>query len=480
MSISALFFNFSKRKNSLKVPVDNTGTVFDVTLKQPCSYQEPVLTLSNSGFSYNYAKFEGAYYFVSDKVSLRAGLWEIHLKKDVLATWRSAILAQSAYVLYDTDPNTEVSDTRLSVDTVPTYVTNSNKFTTLSTSTEYTAIVGVIGSSKNGSNSSGLYALSINQVNSLLRNMFSFYIGSDGLPDMDFSSVTDTKETLQEMGDFIARAARQFMCSSDGVGSNLKSVRLTPVPLSSLDGTVKRIYLGLYDTGIDGLMIDMDPFVDGCTINIPWQASDWRRNSPYHEFYLNIPFLGTINISPSSIAGLTKLDLYMYVDVSDGTATIVIYKDFANDNILGIYTTNIGGEYLIGSTGITPARGIMAITGAAASVAATAFTGSAIPATAIPAIMNNITPQSTAVGGSGGLSAIQLLRRPVTLTSVFHDTNIVPTSVSSVMGTPAMAAKTIGSLTGYCQTAGFSLDAAAPDGDRVEVNSLMNSGVFIE
>lgn len=481
MSISALFFNFSKRNNSLKVPVDSTGTTFSVNLKQPCSYEEPVLTLSNSGFSYNYAKFEGNYYFVSDVVSLRADLWEVHMKKDVLASYRAAILSQSAFILYDTASNTELSDTRLSINTTPSYSTNQQVFTTLSTATEYTAIVGVVGSSKNGTNSSGLYALSMNQVHALLANMFSFYVGPDGLPDLDFSSAAQMKDSLEEIGDFLVRAARQFICSSGGVGNNIKSVRLTPVPLSAIDGTVKRIYLGLYDTGVDGLLIDMDPIVDGCTISIPWQATDWRRNAPYHEFYLTIPFLGTINISPSSLIGCSSLSLYMYVDISDGTATIIVYKDFASDNILGVYTTNIGGEYLIGATGINPARGVMALTGAAAGVAAAAGMASALPAAAaIPAIMNNITPQSTSVGGSGGLSAIQLLRRPVTLTSVYHGTNVTPSSVSPVMGTPSMAVKTIGSLTGYVQTSGFSLNAAGSDKDRTEVNSLMDSGVFIE
>ena len=480
MSISALFFNFSKRKNSLKVPVDNTGTTFNVVLKQPCSYQEPVLTLSNSGFSYNYAKFEGSYYFVSDIVSLRAGLWEVHLKKDVLATWRTEILSTSAFILYDETANSELTDTRLSIDTGPTYQTNSEKFTTLGTASQYTAIVGITGTSMSGTNTTGLYAMSLSTLSSLLANMYTWY-SNTGLPDIQWSSILDTPEVLSQIGDFIVDATRQLITSSGGVAENIKSCTLIPVPLSSLQGTSQRIYLGLYDSGVDALKIDMDPFVDTCTIQIPWQANDWRRNSPYHEFYLTIPFIGTINISPSVIMGRTQLVLYMYVDVSDGTATIVIYKNFSTDDILGVYTASLGGNYLVGSSGVTAARGLTAIAGTGASIITATAAGSAIPlAGAIPAIMNNITPQSTAIGSCGGLSSIDLLRLPVTLTSVFHDTNIIPSSVNAVMGTPTMAVKTISALTGYVQTSNFSLEAACPDEDRNIVNNFMDSGVFIE
>ena len=478
--MEALFFNFSKRRNSTKVPEDSSGTSFELYLKQDTSLRNPTFVISADTFGFNYCKFNGAYYFVTDVISHKNNLWYVVCEIDDLATLRSEILASSAYVLYDTAANTELTDSRLSINTTPTYLTNQTKFTTLGNAQEYTAVVGVTGANKAGtSGSTGLFAMSLPTLRSLLRNMYQWYV-STGIPDPDWSWITDAKDALQELGDFFTVASRQFVTSND-VGGNIRSCTLIPVPLSSLQGTVYPIYLGTYETGISALLIDMDPFVDTCSIAIPWQATDWRRNAPYHEFYLNIPFMGTIQLSPSSLIGLTTLYLYMYVDVSDGSATIIIYKDFNARHVLGVYTANLGGNYLVGTSGVSTPRGLMAIAGAGASVITATAAMSAAPLMGvIPSIMNNVTPQSTALGGSGGLASIDLLRTEITLTSVFHNTNITPSSVSSVIGTPTMAIKTLSNVSGYVQTAGFSLQADAEAPALEAVNSFMNGGAFIE
>lgn len=479
--MEALFFNFSKKRNSTAVPEDSSGTSMYLYLKQDTSLRQPTFVISANLFGYNYCKFGGRYYFVTDVISHKNDLWYVNCEIDDLATLRSQILASNAYVLYDTAPNTELTDSRLSIETTPTYSTNTALFTTLSTVTEYTAIVGITGANKDGTRgSTGLYAMSIATLNSLLRNMYQWFIGA-GVPDPDWSWVTDPKEALEELGDFLTIAARQFF-TSNNVGSHIRSCTLIPVPLSSLDGIGgQRIYLGTYDTGIDALLVDMTPFIDTCEIAVPWQASDWRRNSPYHEFYLTIPFIGTIQLSPSSLIGVSKLYLWMYVDVSDGSATLLIYKDFNAKYMLGVYTASLGGNYLVGSSGVSATRGAMAILGAGASVIAATAAQSAAPLMGvIPSIMNNVTPQSTALGGSGGLVSIDLLRSYVTLTSVFHDTVVAPSSVAATIGTPSMAVKRIGTLSGYVQTSNFSLQADAEAPALEAVNNALNGGVFIE
>ena len=125
MAYTALFFNFSKRRNSTKVPVDSTGTSFDVVLKSPTSFEAPTLRISAASWAYNYAKFDGAYFFIDNVVAVRNDLYEITLSKDVLATYRSQILNTSAYVMYDNIGDSEIVDNRLAIKTSRTLSQNS-------------------------------------------------------------------------------------------------------------------------------------------------------------------------------------------------------------------------------------------------------------------------------------------------------------------------------------------------------------------
>ena len=117
MALTATFYSFSKRQNSTKVPAGIAGTSFNVVLKNPTSMNAPVFTLNADTFNFNYCSFNGAYYFVTDVVSVRNDIWEIHCTKDVLATYRTQILASPAYVLYDSVGNSEIVDNRLAIKT---------------------------------------------------------------------------------------------------------------------------------------------------------------------------------------------------------------------------------------------------------------------------------------------------------------------------------------------------------------------------
>ena len=68
----------------------------------------------------------------------------------------------------------------------------------------------------------------------------------------------------------------------------------------------------------------------------------------------------------------------------------------------------------------------------------------------------------------------------VTITSVFHDTNVAPDSVAARIGTPSMAVKTIGTLSGFIQTRAASVNASCYDDVRAEINTLMDGGFFYE
>ena len=494
MGITALFFNFSKRKNSTKVPLDTDGTSFDVYLKQPCSFQEPVLTLNNSGFSYNYAKFEGSYYFVSDVVSLRTDLWEVHLTKDVLATWKSGILATSAYVLYDTVGNSDIIDSRLAVDATPSVSSNTASFPGIDSSIGRFILTAV------GKDSCASWAIPYRMnpasiVNSVYVNNTLNTIDEPALPWSDTS--TDTLTALQALGDlvdkiytwFVAfqkKAWTQQLSSGDAMDA-IRSCIWLPFDFSVDASDTAVIYLGNYDTGYAGTKLGgpNNPAIktlSTATVNIPWQHSDFRRSEPYTKLYLYIPFIGVINLSASSLMGSSSLSVTPALNVISGDLSVRVS---CGSQTIGTYGANVAVNVPLGSSNVTPKELFNSLIAGATGVAAAAAAGSAgaAGAAALAGLagftMTGLTGHPSSVGGLSSGSAAGLLQNIVCF-SVCHDTVITPSAVGPVIGLPSFYVKTISSLTGYVQTSQFSLDAAAPAADREAVNNLMDSGVYIE
>lgn len=114
------FSGIAKKENSTARPsaVANRLSLTGI-LKEPCSVLAPVVKierLSNdvNPCIYTYAVIDNfrRYYFVEDWV-WADGLWEVHMKEDVLATWRDVIGAQTEYILRTdstTDYNGEITD----------------------------------------------------------------------------------------------------------------------------------------------------------------------------------------------------------------------------------------------------------------------------------------------------------------------------------------------------------------------------------
>ena len=95
----------SKRINSTKQTF--SGTTLSCKLKGPCGMQSPVFEVQGltKGTFYNYASFEGRYYWVDEIVYLSNNIQVVHCTIDPLATFKSYIQATSAMVIYGDSTN---------------------------------------------------------------------------------------------------------------------------------------------------------------------------------------------------------------------------------------------------------------------------------------------------------------------------------------------------------------------------------------
>lgn len=480
MAFTVNFYSIAKRDNSTLVPTNPIETA-QCVLKDGASLLDPVLLLEHSGEPYfSHFAMLGRYYKVTDIRSVRQNLWELAGTVDVLASWKSNILATSAFVAYDTTANTEITDRRLSTKTTTTrsVATSTDAYELLThTASQFTVILNCVAEER-----SVTYATTVANAAGLLNDVATW--------TEDFFSDYIPITSWEELGDMCCAFFKNLIATPSAANC-IKSAYLLPINYNLIPGTHgQTIYLGQFETGMQGTVLTTRSVHDGVGVRIPWQATDWRRNAPYHEIYLYIPFMGVISFPASALIGAEGLYVGMSVDLTNGETIYTVTSDSVGDHVIAQYNGNIAMNYAIGSSNITPMQTATAIVAGAVGTVATVATGGAAAAVAagsatIAGELNAVMPMPSSIGSAGG-GAILGLRggagdafnlRCLTL---FHDTNVAPDSVSAVIGTPTNAVKSLAGLTGYVETRNFSVSGAMTDRERADINRLMDGGVYIE
>lgn len=116
MGLTATLYNSASPVEKIGKALTQGGS-YTCTLKDTTSVLNPVLILRTSDpvYNYNYLYIQefGRYYFINDIRSVNNNVWEISAHVDVLETYKTAILANSAvikrqasqYNLYLDDPD---------------------------------------------------------------------------------------------------------------------------------------------------------------------------------------------------------------------------------------------------------------------------------------------------------------------------------------------------------------------------------------
>lgn len=456
---------FSKRENSTKQPTSGTG--INVTLKQSCSLESPVFIVSSPTPNYDYVQAFGHYYWVTDVININAAQSEIHCKEDVLATYKSDIGNTTAFILYDESSNTTLQDSRLSVVATPTVSRNSAQLhANLSTT-------GSIIATVTGQDATHCYVLGASDIYKLVPNIktqVENIFASDHIP----TGVLD-----QDFVPTIISAVRQLIASGD-LATNIRDIRWVPFSVSG--SGLFNVYNGMYDTGIDSgrLIVTGTNRIDARQINIaiPWQYSDWRK--VYNtEIMVHIPFVGDVSYPAAQLADSDTLNFAVSLDMITGDIAIQV---FTNTGLrIGSYGASTGVTIPVGNASPSLSKIFTTFLGGISPAGAGSLGGMISNATraAGQMAMAAFTPVSQTVGGLGSAASIGLPFN-VEVATVCHNTNVSPSSVSSVMGTPTMAVKQISTLSGYVQCEGASVSAACKESERSEINRYLNSGFFYE
>lgn len=492
MSLKLTLWKFSKRENSTAIP-SAPGTELDILLKDRTQILSPVFLLELSSYpDYNYALFQGRYYFITQIESLREDLWSLSCRVDVLGTYKANILASSAFVEYDTTANTEISDKRLSTKTTTVRAENAgNAFEKIGTG--YTVILNVVGETKTAT-----YAVNPADAPDLLDLISTWNatvpdsdIDPDyPYPDDELDGFAHIMGMIHSVGenicDSLIYAFRQLI-KSGSVPECIRSAYIIPIAYNTFQETESPIDLGGFTSSIEGKLILKRDKQDSSYVDIPWQTNDWRRNAPYHEIYLYIPFIGVVSYPASSLIGASGLYVQVAMDVTAGDCMVTVSTEVLSagvaNHVIGQYSTNIAANYAIGASNITPRQVATAVVGTAGAIAGGLMGGPAGAAVGLAGIrgeLNAMQPIPSSIGGAGGGSVLALFGYAPRCMVIFHDTVVLPDSVSAIMGTPANAVKSLSSLTGYVQTVGASVAGTMLDAERSQINKMLDGGIYIE
>lgn len=469
---SASVYTLSKRHNSTLKPT-GTGTVIDVYLKGGSDILSPVFTLNSASIpTFNYMSFEGRYYFVTGIRNVRDQLYEVSCQVDVLATYKADIQAASAYVLYYTHSNTEISDKRLSAKTTQVTQSDNGSFSEFGKGTCY--VLSVVGQ-----NTVGQFAIDLNDLAGIVNQNFL-----DTLENQIDATPLPLTDSLVDFAQYVTDLLKNEALSFTYVGKIADCIRncyALPIRYAAWGGSSETIYIGRASSGKTGYKLASNERIltDSATVNIPWQATDWRRNAPYHEIYLYIPCIGVTTISPSDVIGETALHVDLTLDKLSGD---VIINVGTASKVLAQYTTNVAVNYPVGFSNVDPAGAITSVAGAvgALSGAVNPAIGAAIAGLGLT---NIIQPQPETIGSNGGgafLGLVGYTGYKVYCFTIFHDTTVTPGSVSAVKGTPYNGVLSLSGISGYVQTADASVAGSMTDTEREEINNLLNGGVYIE
>lgn len=471
------FGSFTKRKNSTKQP-GGLGDSRICKLKETTSLDAPTFIIQGNDFDYNYCEWNGRYYFITDIRSVHNNLSEIDCELDVLATYKDYILNTTAYVLYDSVPNTELPDNRLPIKT-----TKSVQVSTVPCPFALSAgtyILSVTGS--NGS--TGVYRATLQDIQNLMDDISNIY---DNLFDYEsqhpapvFPSGTHNVEEVFEywtewikwLWESIKYPITQLF-GSGNIPENIRECKFIPFTVGVNGHHADPLCLGTFETSIDLYQLGNETEYKEVDVTIPWQSTDFRRRTPYTDIYLYLPYIGMVKLSSENLVNQNSIHVGYGLSIRNGDIVCTVSS---GSQILGQYSGNVATEVPIGFSNISLAKQAQAIIAGAAAAATDSIAALGM---ATLNFGNTVNPNYSSIGGLGGLAATSA-NQNITCYTVFHDTIAPPNQNLQVIGSPTMHSKSLGSLTGYCQCVDAHVEAPAMSGELESIDNYLNTGFFIE
>lgn len=480
------FWKFTKKENSTKQPSGAAAATFNCRLKDPCSVIDPVITVSVGPLTwpdYNYAYISDfhRYYFVDDIVAVGA-VFEMHLRCDLLATYKTDIGNASLYVLrsasaYNGNLIDDYYPVKAGVTDQATFYQSpwiSALQSDISIETDGCFVVGLI--SEIPSLGDLTYYPAYGSITyraftrANLQKMVNFLLDDNTFTNNGFSS-SDCSIALQKA----IIDPLQF----------IKSCTYIPVPYSTITDAVETTNTTIWNFTMTGVkskaMQNSIPYkVISKTLTLtkhPLAATrgGYLNLEPYTKISVLAPPFGLLNLDTTLCQDENSVTAEFTIDLITGIATLVILIGSTTTHYL---KTQVGVPIQLSQVitdvagGITGAiGGFMAATIGALTMNPLAVFGGA--AAMVGSAASAIKPNVSSVGSSGSFSDLRGL-----IGIYFEFRNPADENLAEV-GRPLCETKTISSLSGYVKALG-DVAIAGTSGEQSAVKSLIEGGFFYE
>ena len=460
-------YQFSKRANSTKRP--SGGVTVSGYLREGADLRSPSFILRipqdqlSTYMQYNYAQVLGQYYYVGDMINRSATEWELPMTLDELATYKNEILNTTAFVLYSaSDFDKMINDTRLDVRPVRTiYKYLDRPSSTFDVGNMYVLVIY----DNNGITPGSAFLLSETQMEKVIANL-----NNPGI--------------MTAIAEFIHGSALDAFigcrCYNVNVASFSKVGNTSDIYMAGTNvGQGQPVSMTL-ETPSSGLVSRITGEFDLSSIGIDDFRAIYER-----EYLITVPFCGTYHLDPMLVQHHRYIQYMMSMDVISGEVAVTILASntskasgsiSAASTVLQRVGGKCGRDVPLGKDQMN--RGLV-VTGLA-SVAGVA-TGNPLLASGVASVISGNITQTIVNGGIGGSCASNMqLDNYFILDVMQKQTEFEPEAIAPIQGRPCFNIKRIGDLSGYVQTSGASVSAAAPKDILNTLNSALDAGIYLE
>lgn len=480
--------SFSKRENSTKRFSGTVDMGLHGILKEPCSIMNPVIQIERlqndiNPCIYTYAIIPSfqRHYFVDDWVWVN-GLWEVHLKEDVLGTWRDVIGQQTEYILRTnstTNFNGEITDT-----TYPA-TTDCESYEAYAVSAFSSDIdvgcyiVGVIsGGSTDAVGAITYYAMTSSEFGALKEMLFS----NDNLQIMGIID-SGGQQLVQDL-------SQEVLKTLYNPYQYIASCMWFPFPKELIRNktNVSAFKIGWWGYPLSGSRLYAQTIEVGERMPVHIHPQSTARGSylnyaPYSRRTL-IGRFGTIALDSSYFKMTDDVGITYNVDLITGQCRMTARREHMNGSLpvsdviaerhfllaVPIQIAQVGTDYLgTAASAINTAHSI--IGGAFSGGITGAIAGGA---SGIYNTLQSAMPQVETGGTNGSFLA------PATRTCLLeHFYKIVDEDIDH-RGRPLCELRRINTLSGFILCADGELDLNCFDDERTAINRFLTTGFFWE
>jgi len=488
----------SKEINSTFRP--SLTTEIDVQIKDGCSFLSPVLIFNENVWSesYNYCYIPkwNRYYFLHDAV-IQGPRWFVTCAVDVLASWRTQILASSAYVARSaSDYTLDLPDPTWSHGSLPAVTETNIPIDGLSATGAFLLFTASndLQTVNTEIPSLSVYILTGAQLKEVCNYLFSGAFFQDATTDPD---------TQIKLDSTTATLAKTFFNPFQYV-IKCMWVPIAPTYLPATQGQYS-VNFGWWESQTQAPMVNGNHSALTFSFTLG-SYTDWTsRSAGWTNDILYIPGFGHITISPEyqgrTIGGRIVLDLasgkaQLMLDVDNKIFQSATGKLGCDIQLSSLYEDVVND---LGSKGSIIKAGVGAAAGAARSLGGTLssighnikewFTGSGnyerveltagageIASQAVQGAQAALQPSMSLCGINDGMALIQQnIQAKLTISrfSRFAD-------VHTRLGGMCSRIMTLSSLSGYTEVVNPNVEAPATSAELLQISAFLRGGFYIE